>query len=111
MPSITFVNMDGDSKSFDLEETSNQDALLGGFDHLDKSIKKENKTNEMDLDPSKYNCKLYDRYIHGSAEVVGLMCLKVFVSGDKNKYEKLKKYAMSLGSAFQKVNFLREKIY
>lgn len=52
MPSITFVNMDGESKSFDLEETSNQDALLGGFDHLDKSIKKENKTNEMDLDPS-----------------------------------------------------------
>ena len=38
MPSITFVNMDGESKSFDLEKTSNQDALLGGFDHLDKSI-------------------------------------------------------------------------
>ena len=38
MPSITFVNMDGDSKSFDLEKTSNQDALLGGFNHLDKSI-------------------------------------------------------------------------
>ena len=41
MPSITFVNMDGESKSFDLEETSNQDALLGGFDHLDKSIKRD----------------------------------------------------------------------
>jgi len=48
MPSITFVNMDGDSKSFDLEETSNQEALLGGFDHLDKPIKErreEEKTN------------------------------------------------------------------
>jgi len=44
----------------------------------------------------------------GSAEVVGLMCLQVFVEGDKNTYEKLKSYAMKLGSAFQKVNFLRD---
>ena len=50
----------------------------------------------------------YKKYIYGSADVVGLMCLKVFVDGDKAKFESLKKSAMSLGSAFQKVNFLRD---
>ena len=50
----------------------------------------------------------YKNYIYGSADVVGLMCLKVFVKGDHKKYEKLKETAMALGSAFQKVNFLRD---
>ncbi|GGW70659.1 phytoene/squalene synthetase [Winogradskyella epiphytica] len=50
----------------------------------------------------------YKAYIYGSADVVGLMCLKVFVKGDQNKFEELKDSAMSLGSAFQKVNFLRD---
>jgi phytoene/squalene synthetase len=50
----------------------------------------------------------YRDYIYGSADVVGLMCLKVFVSGDNEQYEDLKESAMSLGSAFQKVNFLRD---
>lgn len=50
----------------------------------------------------------YKNYIYGSADVVGLMCLKVFVKGDAEKYEDLKESAMSLGSAFQKVNFLRD---
>ena len=50
----------------------------------------------------------YKAYIYGSADVVGLMCLKVFVKGDAQKYEELKESAMSLGSAFQKVNFLRD---
>nr|WP_298657273.1 phytoene/squalene synthase family protein [uncultured Flavobacterium sp.] len=50
----------------------------------------------------------YQEYIYGSADVVGLMCLKVFVNGDENKYNKLKDGAMRLGSAFQKVNFLRD---
>ena len=50
----------------------------------------------------------YKAYIYGSADVVGLMCLKVFVKGDNDKYEDLKDSAMSLGSAFQKVNFLRD---
>jgi phytoene/squalene synthetase len=50
----------------------------------------------------------YRDYIYGSADVVGLMCLKVFVKGDNEKYNKLKDSAMSLGSAFQKVNFLRD---
>ena len=52
--------------------------------------------------------KEYKDYIYGSADVVGLMCLKVFVKGDKRLFEKLKKPAMHLGSAFQKVNFLRD---
>ncbi|WP_415370687.1 phytoene/squalene synthase family protein [Patiriisocius sp. Uisw_047] len=50
----------------------------------------------------------YKQYIYGSADVVGLMCLKVFVKGDHKQYEELKESAMSLGSAFQKVNFLRD---
>lgn len=50
----------------------------------------------------------YEQYIYGSADVVGLMCLKVFVNGDSKKYNKLKYSAMKLGSAFQKVNFLRD---
>lgn len=50
----------------------------------------------------------YNEYIYGSADVVGLMCLKVFVNGDEEKYEELKEAAMRLGSAFQKVNFLRD---
>jgi len=50
----------------------------------------------------------YKNYIYGSADVVGLMCLKVFVNGDHERYEALKQTAMALGSAFQKVNFLRD---
>jgi phytoene synthase len=50
----------------------------------------------------------YRNYIYGSADVVGLMCLKVFVKGDQEQYDQLKDSAMSLGSAFQKVNFLRD---
>lgn len=63
---------------------------------------------EMDLQKIDYNSELYNEYIYGSAEVVGLMCLQVFTEGDKNKYEELKPYAMKLGSAFQKINFLRD---
>ena len=63
----------------------------------------------MDLSKNNYKTKdEYHEYIYGSADVVGLMCLKVFLDGDDFKYEKLKPYAMSLGSAFQKVNFLRD---
>lgn len=63
---------------------------------------------QMDLKPVDYNSELYDQYIYGSAEVVGLMCLQVFTEGDKQKYDKLKPYARKLGSAFQKLNFLRD---
>ncbi|KGE16018.1 phytoene/squalene synthase family protein [Sphingobacterium deserti] len=63
---------------------------------------------EMDLFKIDYNDARYKQYILGSAEVVGLMCLHVFVGGDMEKYEELKPFAMKLGSAFQKVNFLRD---
>ena len=64
---------------------------------------------KLDLDKKKYLTKKeFDQYVYGSADVVGLMCLKVFVKGNKNKYNDLRPYAMSLGSAFQKVNFLRD---
>jgi 15-cis-phytoene synthase len=63
---------------------------------------------EMDLGQIVYDDSKYKEYIYGSAEVVGLMCLKVFVEGDQSLYEKLKTDARSLGAAFQKVNFLRD---
>ncbi|RQO65835.1 phytoene synthase [Pedobacter sp. KBW06] len=63
---------------------------------------------EMDLKQELYTPEKYDQYILGSAQVVGLMCLQVFTEGDKIQYEKLKDSAMKLGSAFQKVNFLRD---
>jgi phytoene/squalene synthetase len=63
---------------------------------------------EMDLDKTQYTPETYNQYIYGSAEVVGLMCLYVFLDGDTKQYELLKPYARSLGAAFQKVNFLRD---
>lgn len=67
------------------------------------------KSMRADLEKQEYNTtEEYEDYIYGSADVVGLMCLKVFVQGDQNKFEQLKKPAMKLGSAFQKVNFLRD---
>jgi phytoene synthase len=63
---------------------------------------------EMDLYPQVYNTKKYESYISGSAETVGLVCLKVFTSGNLEQFEKLRPYAMNLGSAFQKINFLRD---
>lgn len=63
---------------------------------------------EMDLYNHHYNANAYNEYIYGSAEVVGLMCLKVFCNGDTGEYARLKEPARSLGAAFQKVNFLRD---
>ncbi len=63
---------------------------------------------EMDLSNSFYQRDVYDNYIYGSAEVVGLMCLKVFVHGNNEKYNDLMFPAKQLGAAFQKVNFLRD---
>ena len=84
-----------------------------------QTVKKYNITDDMvqaflksmkaDLNKTEYNTKEeYDEYIYGSADVVGLMCLKVFVGGNDEKYNELKDAAMRLGSAFQKVNFLRD---
>ncbi|RZJ87031.1 MAG: phytoene/squalene synthase family protein, partial [Chryseobacterium sp.] len=66
------------------------------------------RSMEMDLSPIDFNTRQYDQYILGSAEVVGLMCLRIFTNGNNNRYEQLKPTAMQLGSAFQKVNFLRD---
>lgn len=66
------------------------------------------KSMEMDLYKNDYDEAGYKAYILGSAEVVGLMCLKVFVDGSEKRYQILKKPAMQLGSAFQKINFLRD---
>lgn len=67
------------------------------------------KSMRMDLSKKEYRTTAeYKEYIYGSADVVGLMCLCVFVNGDEKKYEELKEAAMALGSAFQKVNFLRD---
>lgn len=63
---------------------------------------------EMDITQQQYDSSLYAKYIHGSAEVVGLMCLSVFCDGDEELYGQLAPYAQSLGAAFQKVNFLRD---
>lgn len=71
-------------------------------------IKQFLRSMEMDLHKIDYNSELYKEYILGSAEVVGLMCLHIFVDGDKEEFERLKPSAMILGSAFQKVNFLRD---
>jgi phytoene synthase len=63
---------------------------------------------EMDLDEQSYDAEKYELYVMGSAQVVGLMCLHVFTNGDEDEFERLRIPAMKLGSAFQKVNFLRD---
>lgn len=90
--------------------------ILNSFQHtfnkydIDKALVNAfMKSMRLDLDKKEYlTQEEYEEYIYGSADVVGLMCLKVFVQGDEQKYEQLKESAMSLGSAFQKVNFLRD---
>jgi len=66
------------------------------------------RSMEMDLHKESYDRSGYEEYILGSAEVVGLMCLRVFCEGDENSYADLKPSAMRLGAAFQKINFLRD---
>jgi phytoene/squalene synthetase len=63
---------------------------------------------EMDLSEYQFDRQKFGRYIYGSAEVVGLMCLRVFYQNNGEEYERLKSYARKLGEAFQKVNFLRD---
>ncbi|MGZ5243704.1 MAG: phytoene/squalene synthase family protein [Bacteroidia bacterium] len=74
------------------------------LDHVEQFL----RSMEMDLETSTHAQQSFEEYIYGSAEVVGLMCLQVFCEGDKQKYESLKPFACKLGSAFQKVNFLRD---
>lgn len=90
--------------------------VLNSFQHTVKKydisidlIKAFLESMKLDLVKAEYKTvQEYEEYIYGSADVVGLMCLKVFVKGDRAKYEELKQSAMKLGSAFQKVNFLRD---
>jgi len=99
-----------------LKDKISLNPILNAFQHtyhkhnLEKHMV-DSFMNSMRLDLYKNNYlteKEYKDYIYGSADVVGLMCLKVFVKGDNKKYNMLKSTAMSLGSAFQKVNFLRD---
>jgi phytoene synthase len=66
------------------------------------------RSMEMDLELKSHDQKSYENYIYGSAEVVGLMCLNVFLQGNRQLYNGYKESARSLGAAFQKVNFLRD---
>lgn len=83
-------------------------SVVHRFDMMDL-VKPFLKSMRMDLHKTEYLTKEeYEEYIFGSADVVGLMCLMVFVEGDRKRYNELKFSAMKLGSAFQKVNFLRD---
>lgn len=104
---------------FETEDALNEgislNPILQSFQHTVSKYQIDRKlihqflhSMEMDLQQVDYNSELYKEYIFGSAEVVGLMCLQVFTEGNKEKYEVLKPYAMKLGSAFQKINFLRD---
>ncbi|MDC0177167.1 phytoene/squalene synthase family protein [Polaribacter sp.] len=82
---------------------------VNNYDISDEMVQAFLKSMKADLYKTEYQTKAeYDEYIYGSADVVGLMCLKVFVNGDDKKFKELKDAAMRLGSAFQKVNFLRD---
>ena len=98
-----------------IKEGISVNPVLHSFQHtvnhfkIDESLIETFLTSmEMDLEDRKYEQEDYEKYILGSAEVVGLMCLKIFVDGDEAKYKNLTPYAMKLGSAFQKINFLRD---
>ena len=81
--------------------------VVNKFEIEHNHIKAFLRSMRMDLTMKKFSEEEYKNYIYGSAEVVGLMCLKVFCN-DEEKYKQLEPYAISLGSAFQKINFLRD---
>ena len=81
--------------------------VVNKFNIEENHIKAFLESMRMDLTMKKFSVEEYKNYIHGSAEVVGLMCLKVFCDNEI-KYNQLEPYAISLGSAFQKINFLRD---
>jgi 15-cis-phytoene synthase len=98
-----------------IEEQISLNPILNAFQstvnryHIENElIEQFLKSMEMDLSQKSYDEAAFKEYILGSAEVVGLMCLRVFCNGDRDLYARLKPYAMSLGSAFQKINFLRD---
>ena len=98
-----------------IENKISLNPVLNSFQHAANEYKIEPelietflKSMEMDLHKVDYNEEKYQQYILGSAEVVGLMCLRVFTHEKPSLYEELRPYAMKLGAAFQKVNFLRD---
>lgn len=98
-----------------IEDGISLNPILNSFQHVVREYNIERElidtfleSMEMDLKKSTYSREGYEKYILGSAEVVGLMCLKVFVNGDEAMYQKLQYSAMRLGAAFQKINFLRD---
>ncbi|MEI6477805.1 MAG: phytoene/squalene synthase family protein [bacterium] len=98
-----------------IEKKYSRDPILHAFQHVYHAYSLRRETVEwfissmaMDLEPVVYDEKLYRQYIRGSAEAVGLMCLSVFGRGNQDFYTKNEKGAQALGSAFQKVNFLRD---
>lgn len=98
-----------------IEEGISLNPIINSFQHTVQNYNIEDslvqaflKSMRSDLHKTKFTEVEIKEYIYGSADVVGLMCLRVFVSGDNEAYEHLKPYAMRLGSAFQKINFLRD---
>jgi len=98
-----------------IERVISLNPVLNSFQKVVNDFKIDHKlidtflrSMEMDLEKKEYSEEAYKDYILGSAEVVGLMCLRVFVKGNQKMYEDLTPYAMALGSAFQKINFLRD---
>ncbi len=98
-----------------IEEKISLNPILNSFQHTVNGYQFEPalidqflNSMEMDLGLTEYDQKGIEEYILGSAEVVGLMCLRVFCKGDESMYQQLKPFAMKLGSAFQKINFLRD---
>ena len=98
-----------------IEDGISLNPILNSFQHVVREFKIDHElidtfleSMEMDLNKSEYNQQGYEKYILGSAEVVGLMCLKVFVHGNESEYQRLQYAAMRLGAAFQKINFLRD---
>lgn len=98
-----------------LEQRISLNPILNSFQevvhqyHIDReTIDQFLYSMEIDLYRNRYDSLGYKQYITGSAEVVGLMCLRVFCNGNDTLYESLKEYAESLGSAYQKINFLRD---
>ena len=98
-----------------IEEKISLNPILQSFQHVVNQYNIDHQlidsffhSMELDLEQSSYDKKGYDEYIYGSAEVIGLMCLQVFCEGDRQQYDSLKSSARSLGSAFQKINFLRD---
>jgi phytoene/squalene synthetase len=104
-----------DELELSLKEKISLNPILNSFQHVVHTYHIERglidafmASMEMDLQKKDYDREDFNKYVLGSAEVVGLMCLRVFVSGDEQRYQQLKPYGMRLGAAYQKINFLRD---